>query len=360
MRRRPWRYPVAVTMATWTLVGLMLATQAYLAGVIRGEPVPWTRPLLVWMPWAYGWAVLTPLVWRMAEWVPIVHPRLARALAIHAAAAVVVVTLDLALFATMAPWLGAVNTTPSWAGTFSKLFGTTFLLHLPVYVLIVGTAHVARAMRLTRDREQRSLRLETQLADARLAALRAQLEPHFLFNALNTIAVLMREDVDAAERVLVRLSSLLRRTLEASDTREIPLRDELAFVEAYLAVESARFDDRLSYAIEVAPEWQHAAVPCLILQPLVENAVRHGLAERGAPLHITIQAHRRDDSLVLRVKDDGAGMVKDAADGIGLSNTRSRLALLYGPCQSVSIDSASARGVTVTLTIPWRTAGTTP
>ncbi len=145
--------------------------------------------------------------------------------------------------------IGATQVEPTWFGTFSRLLGTTFLLNLPVYWLIVAAAHVERLVRTAREKDRRQLRLEAQLADARLQTLRTQLQPHFLFNALNTISVLMHENVDSADRILLQLSALLRRSLDSSEAHEVALGEEIGFLESYLEIEQARFGGRLSYRI---------------------------------------------------------------------------------------------------------------
>jgi LytS/YehU family sensor histidine kinase len=189
--------------------------------------------------------------------------------------------------------------------------------------------------------------------------LRAQLDPHFLFNSLNTISVLMREDVDAADRVLVTLSRLLRRALEGSGAAEVPLREEVAFVEAYLEIEKARFADRLTYRVDVGPKLLEARVPSLLLQPLVENAVRHGLARRvdfETPGRIEIAAEEREGTLRLTVRDNGPGLDGTETPGVGLANTRSRLRLLYGDRHAFEMTPGAEGGVAVTIVLPLRPA----
>jgi LytS/YehU family sensor histidine kinase len=194
--------------------------------------------------------------------------------------------------------------------------------------------------------------LEAQLAEARLLMLRAQLEPHFLFNTLNTVAVLMRDNVDAADRVLVLLSGLLRRALDTSALAEVELREEVAFLEAYLALERVRFADQISYRFDIASPLLGARVPSLILQPLVENAIRHGLSGHATDGQIRIAAASSDGMLELTVSDNGAGLCTDASTGVGLSNTRSRLQLLYGRRHSFELSAAPGGGVMARIVIP--------
>ena len=251
--------------------------------------------------------------------------------------------------------VGASQVEPTWFGTLSRLLGTTLLLNLPVYWLIVAAAHVERLVRAARERDRRQLLLEAQLADARLQTLRAQLQPHFLFNALNTISVLMHEDVDTADRILLQLSGLLRRSLDGSETAEVTLGEEIDFLERYLRIEQARFGERLNYRLLVPDHMRAARVPTLILQPLVENALNHGIASRAGPGHVAVEAHRDGDMLVLSVSDDGRGLPQATTERIGLSNTRARLHLLYADRQRFEVRNSDEGGVVARIELPWRT-----
>ena len=346
---------IATAMGAWTLVGLLLATQAWVSAAMRDAPIAWSQAAAIWMTWAGLWALLTPVSLRLAALFPVEHPHRVRALMAHVLFGALLSAVNLAAFATLASQVGATSAGPTWFATFARLLGTAFLLNVPVYWLIVGIAHALRLARSARERERHALQLETQLADARLLTLRAQLQPHFLFNSLNTIAVLMREDVDAADRTLVLLSNLLRRALESSAAQEVELGEEISFLELYLAIEATRFSGRLTYAVDVDPPLLDAYVPSLILQPLVENAVRHGLATLGHAGRIEITAARAgDDMLRLTVLDNGVGMNRNADPGFGLSNTRSRLALLYGSRHSFELDNARDGGLLASLLIPLR------
>jgi len=346
----------AVVAAAWTVCGALLAAQAYVAGAMRGDPIALSRALAIWLAFAYAWALVTPAVLWIAARFPFARPRRTRAAVAHLAGGVIVVAMQLALFAVVAPFSGATSYAGTWLATFQRLIVSAFILDLPVYWIIVGAAEMVRLLRTSNERERRALRLETQLAEARLLALQAQLQPHFLFNTLNSISVLMREDVDAADRVLVRLSGLLRRALEGSSKHETPLRDEIAFLESYLEIEQTRFADRLSYRLDVAQDVLDARVPSLILQPLVENAIHHGIARRSSPGHVEITAQQRDGRMFLMVRDDGPGLSAQSTHGVGLTNTRARLEQLYGTAQSFELASSEHGGTTVSLTLPLRTS----
>ena len=345
-----------VVLAAWTLVAMLFAGQAWLAAQVRGEPLAWTRASAIWLAWGATWAALTPLAFVLIARFPLQRPRTLQALVVHAIASAGFAIVNLAVFALLAPVVGATQTEPTWFGTFRRLLGTTFFLNLPVYWLIVAAAQGERLVRAAREREGRQLRLEAQLADARLQALRSQLQPHFLFNALNTISVLMHEDVAAADRILLQLSALLRRGLDSSDTHEVTLGEEIAFLEHYLGIEQARFGGRLHYRIDADDTLLQARVPTLILQPLVENALRHGLASRAGPGRVDVSVERHGESLWLRVADDGRGLADDAVERVGLANTRARLRLLYADQQQLTLRKADGGGVIAEVTLPWRTA----
>lgn len=345
----------AAILAAWTLVAMLFAGQAWFAAQVRGEPLAWARASAIWLVWAAVWAALTPIALRLEARFPLQRPRILAALAVHGVASATCALVNLALFALAAPVIGATQVEPTWLGTFSRLLGTTFLLNLPVYWLIVAAAHVERLVRTAREKDRRRLRLEAQLADARLQTLRTQLQPHFLFNALNTISVLMRENVDAADRILLQLSALLRRSLDSTEAHEVTLGEEIAFLESYLEIEQARFGGRLSCRFLVPDEVLQARVPNLLLQPLIDNALRHGLATRAGPGKVEISADRYGDSLLLRVVDDGRGLPPATTERIGLANTRARLRLLYADKQRFEVRNSESGGVIAEIELPWRT-----
>jgi LytS/YehU family sensor histidine kinase len=183
-----------------------------------------------------------------------------------------------------------------------------------------------------------------------------QLQPHFLFNTLHSISALMHRDVEAADRMLTRLSDLLRLTLESASTPEVPLSRELDFLDAYLEIQQTRFEERLEVVRDIDPLALDALVPNLLLQPLVENAIRHGVANRTTGGRVEISARRENGRLTLSVRDDGPGLSPNAGQGVGLSNTRARLEHLYGEAQSLALANDPAGGVRVTVVAPYRSA----
>jgi two-component system, LytTR family, sensor kinase len=226
------------------------------------------------------------------------------------------------------------------------------------YIPIVVAAYALSSYQKLRERELRTSQLEAQLAKAHLESLKSQLRPHFLFNTLHSISALMHADVGAADKMMCRLSDLLRMSLEDVALQTTTLSRELEFVDGYLEIEKLRFEDRLNVHLDVASDTFDAEVPHLILQPLVENAVRHGIAKNTGQGELRIQAVRDSRSLLLRITDNGPGLigseVSASKSSLGLRSTRERLQTLYGAEQSFSIRSLEQGGVEVTVRIPFR------
>lgn len=272
---------------------------------------------------------------------------------------------QLAIYVYVRRWLpyGFPESQSAWQSFQNMMVGT---LHENVllYWSVVGLTHIAEYYRRFRERERRAAQLEieaaqleTQLARAQLDALKMQLHPHFLFNTLNTISILMQEDVAAANRMLLQLSELLRVALKNTNTNEVTLRQELDFLRSYLEIEQTRFQDRLKVKIEADAETLEAQVPNLILQPLVENAIRHAVTPRDSETLVEVRAERNNGHLQLIVRDNGDGMGEKSAEsnGIGLANTRARLEKLYGESQKFMLGEAANGGVQATITIPFHT-----
>jgi len=238
-------------------------------------------------------------------------------------------------------------------GFWMYLLVSTLALQFVIYAVLVAGAHGLEYYRRSREREQ----LEARLAETRLQLLSMQIQPHFLFNTLNTIAELVHEDPDTADTMIAGLSDLLRRALDLGATQQIPLSAELELLSRYLDIQRARFGERLQVSVNVDGAARNAAVPVLMLQPLVENAIRHGLAARIDAGRIDIDARLAGDRLVLDVTDDGAGNGDEIAPGperVGLGNTRARLDALYGDHCRLSLTRVPGRGARVSLEIPFR------
>ena len=233
---------------------------------------------------------------------------------------------------------------------FLHTFYDSLWMYVPLIALSAAYEYYARFT----EGDKRAAQLEAQLTRAELEALRNQLHPHFLFNTLNSIASLMHEDVQGADDMIADLSYMLRAYLRDTNEQEISLRQELDLLETYLRIQKRRFEDQLSYTIDVAETLYNAAVPTLLLQPFVENAILHGIAPRCSPGHVTVSARQHGGHLLLIVADDGVGFTPSGNVGIGVGNSRSRLKQLYGEDQSVELVSAPGQGTTVTVKLPFQ------
>ena len=229
---------------------------------------------------------------------------------------------------------------------------------IPTFCGLVAIAHALRFYERSKDRERRGLELQASLAQARLQALRMQMNPHFLFNTLNSIASLVQEDGKKAEEMITSLGELLRLTLRGTDRQEVTVREELQFLERYLHIEKTRFGERLQIDRAIDPDTLNGLVPILILQPLVENAVKHGIETQIAPGRIRLEIRRRGDQLSFIVTDNGRSPAASAngelREGIGLGNTRSRLKELYGEKSVMIVGFGQGTGFTAEIHIPWR------
>jgi LytS/YehU family sensor histidine kinase len=227
-----------------------------------------------------------------------------------------------------------------------------------IYLLTYALVAIADYARRNRERELRAARLERELSEARLAALKMQLNPHFLFNTLNMISSHVRDAPDTAEEMIAHLSDFLRMTLRHAQTQEVPLATELEFLDSYLAIMKARFESRLAVELGFEDSAREALVPHLVLQPLVENALTHAVGEHGRQGVLRLSASRRGDRLALVVEDNGPGLGVDGADavgrGVGLTNTAARLRELYGDDQRVVLGRADGGGCRVELELPYR------
>lgn len=352
--------PWSLFIGFWTIIGLSFASQFYLSSALFGyHTVTWGQAVSVTLGDWYVWAVLSlPIIW-FARRFPLHRRNWAQLVVIHVTASLVTsvayVFIRAAVGQLQNPLLGV--TTTFW-GTAEKLFLKNSFLNLLIYWIIVSVSLAFDYYRKFRDREVRAADLERRLAEARLMALQMQLNPHFLFNTLHTISALVHSDVEKADRMIVRLSELLRTALENTDANEVPLRDELDFLRRYLEIEQTRFGDRLEVHFQIAPETTDALVPNLVLQPIVENAIRHGIEPNRRHGIITLRSRREDDRLVLEVEDNGSGLKSGPPQrlGVGLANTRDRLEHLYGNRQKLEFQPAEQGGLRVRVTLPLRPA----
>ena len=343
----------ALIVGAWTLVAVFSAGQWYLFQLSRGATPDWLQGLLPNLVSCWMWAGFTPLIVRLARRFPLRRGAWAGTLALHLVLALGFSLLDASLDALLGRWFAVLR--PPVASLASQYFGQSFL-NVFSYFAVLAVASAVRYHALFSERQVAASRLEAQLLGAQIRALEMQLHPHFLFNTLHTVAALVRAGRNpAAVRMIAGLSDLLRASLRADGPAEIPLRDELALVERYLAIEQVRFQERLETRVSADPEALAGLVPALILQPLVENAIRHGIERRAAPGRVEVEARRQNGTLVLRVHDSSSGAPSPARDGagIGLSNTRTRLRHLYGERQRFELSELPGGGAVALVELPF-------
>jgi two-component system, LytTR family, sensor kinase len=349
----------AVIFLCWTGFALFFTSQSYMFQARSAGTIEWKGPLFNWLLGSYTWFVFTPLILKLSNSFPLQRGKLLRSIGTHLLAAIVINVLTIIIFVIArgritGPLPGARALYESARSFFVAEFHGGILLYWAIICISQGIDYYRRY----RDRELLASNLETRLVEARLNALRMQLHPHFLFNALNSVSVLMRKDVDAADRMLIQLSGLLRITLAGTEAHEIRLRHELEILERYLEIEQIRFQDRLTVRMQVDQSALDALVPQLFFQPLVENAIRHGIADREIGGVIDVRAERQNDMLYLQVRDNGPGLNisrGNLTEGVGLSNTRARLDYLYGAGSRFEVCDAEEGGLIVTAAFPFHT-----
>src|SRR5258708_2530149 len=324
------------------------------------------------LPYWLLWAGLAPVVFLFTRRFAIDRERWFLNSMLHIVACVALTIAHRAIYLIIG-WLLHVAAYQKLS-SIPELYSSDILFNLPTGFMSYGTifliSYVIDYYRRHQQEELKISRLKAELAqaqlqvtEAQLQALKMQLHPHFLFNTLNSISALLDEDVDAADQMLARLGDLLRLTLENSGAQQVTLQEELEFLRCYLEIEHVRFHDRLTVNMQIEPRALDARVPNLILQPIVENAIRHGIVSRIAPGHIEISASLSGDALQLQVKDNGPGLRlveggrATVKEGLGLANTRARLAQMYGPAHRFEMADAPEGGLQVTLTIPFESSG---
>ncbi len=352
--QRPW-LKWTLLFLFWTVLGFAFAGQLYLSRLRSDSPLPWSVAMNRYLADYYVFALLSVPAILVARRFPAVGLRWPVAAAVHLAGGALFSLGWIALRAVWEQWRTRMELAPTtFEAAFSQALGLTFFFNLLWYGGIVAAQNAVTYYWKFHERELHAAALETRLTEARLQALQMQLNPHFLFNTLNAIASLMHKDVDAADRMIVRLSELLRYALDSTDEQEVPLHQELDFLGRYLDIQRARFGERLVIRQEIAPDVLDARVPNLILQPLVENAIEHGIEPRARAGEILLRAFRRGAMLILEVQDNGKGLAPGGkpAEGIGLANTRARLQQLYGASQRLELQPASPEGLVVHIELP--------
>jgi two-component sensor histidine kinase len=390
----------SLALGLWCLLVLAFAGQ-----VVFARSIDWVDAVKIslhdWVPWA----LLAPLVAALAYWFPLRHPKLYYTIPIHilacAGSLFIAEWINRSLEPFLRPSQAALRFNrpgaPDEPFERGRAFGPPprrpepdefppgpgfepppdrgfapplearragFLrnsvmrgrFNAPVYWIVVSIVHALSYYRRSQERERKAIELENRLTQARLEVLRMQLHPHFLFNTLHAISTLVHKDPKAADEMITNLSELLRATLDSSDQQEIPLRQELDLLDRYLEIQQVRFGQRLQIEKQIDTSALDAVVPTLILQPLVENAIKHGIEPRPGPGRILIRAQKNDRALHLSIRDNGNGLqpAPNKPEGIGLANTRARLQELYGSQARLLLNSGSDGGCSVELEMPYR------
>ena len=356
--RRFWAR-AGLLLGAATLLGVLFASRTYVLYSFYPErSISLSEALIPALGDWYLWALVAPAMFWLVGRVPIDPSRWARSAMVYVAAGVVIATVK--FFMDYAASHLVLENPLSLA---LPSFIYRFYAHFMTYWVIIAVAHAIEYNRKYRDRQLRASQLEARLAQVQLQVLRMQLQPHFLFNTLHAISTLMHRDVDAADRMLVQLSDLLRLTIDKIGVHEVSLKEELEFLRSYLEIEQTRFQDRLTIQLDIEPATLDARVPNLILQPIVENSIRHGVAPRSEPGRIQVRSTREDGTLHLMVRDNGPGLSRAEAaedghhEGLGLANIRARLIQRYGDDARLVLENHPEGGLVATLSIPFRVDG---
>ena len=347
--KKHWKVACLI-VGCWLFMALLFTPQTYLTNLRSPTPLTWGQAFLATLLLFQVWSLLTPLLLWLGARFPLERQRLLRNLAIHILLSGPVALAHIWLLQT-------VNTLLlNWSRSYQPPVPVKALLvglgatNIMVYWGIVAVSQAVNYFRKYQEREFR-------LAQAQLHSLRMQLHPHFLFNTLNAIAELVYSDPKAADHCIVSVSELLRFSLESHRTQEVTLKEEIDFLEKYLEIQKTLMRDRLRVRLNVEPETLDASVPNMLLQPLVENAIKHGISPRPEGGSVEVFARRLDGKLYVEITDDGRGM-QDQQDtnGVGLVNTQERLKHLYGGAHTFNLSSFPGRGVTIRISLPFKEA----
>jgi two-component system, LytTR family, sensor kinase len=344
----------SILLGAWLAVSLFACGAILLARTMLGLPTPVRVLFVLELPVWFFWVAAAVCIVRLSSRFPLDRTRPWTGLGVHLAGAIVAAALFIGF---RMLWYQAFNPLPYLDGDvpvwYWRMFREHFVAGFTLYWAVVGVYHAFTNYARFRRRDVEARIIRGQLAEARLDALRLQLRPHFLFNALNTVSSVLEENPRRARRIIGRLGELLRASLRTDTNALVPLKEELELVVAYLEIEGERFGGRLAYSVHIPDGLADTRVPSFILQPLVENAVRHGIAPREGPGHISLRALTTGDFLEIHVEDDGVGISAGAIrDGIGLGNTRRRLRELYQGSASVSLLPRAGAGLDVRIRIP--------
>lgn len=350
-----------IVLIVWFVLSLLIAAQRY-SFFLQTDPNIRFHTTLLWslFIWSF-WALATPIIFKLGREFPLKKQHWHYTVLLHILFSLFFAVLHIGFFSFLSSsvWLNP-NSRENFYGAFINSARIFLYVEFIFYWAILGAGTAHDAYRKARERELQTKELETQLGLAKLQTLKMQIQPHFLFNALNTVSMLVRNNENnQAVQMIAGLGDLLRSSLDGNSTQFVSLSSELDFIKRYLAIEQFRFSDRLQIEIDVPDELLSAKVPNLILQPLVENSIKHGIAKTSSARSVRISARKENETLELCVQDDGAGFSSDCDDedkqGIGLKNTRIRLSHLYGNEQEMILQNAEkTTGAIVKLKIPYR------
>jgi two-component system, LytTR family, sensor kinase len=332
----------------WTVLALLSASQLAVALGAEGRPVVWPELLSNRLVDWYSCAIFTPVFFWLARRYPIDRRQWPRHLPLHVLAAAVITPIKFALEGWILVDLMGWQFPP-----LGRLMAHSFITENIAFWCVIAAVHAIEFHQRVREREVLTARLQARLSEAQLDALTSRLHPHFLFNTLQGISTLVYRDPAAADAMLGHLSTLLRRALTRGPGHEVSLAEELALLEEYLAIVQVRLGDRVAIAREVDDTALSGLVPQLLMQPLVENAIEHGVARRAGAGRIGIKVAREGSLLRVSVTDDGPGLERSAPEGVGLGSTRLRLGELYGEQAKLSLDPGAGGGLVVTVTLPF-------
>ena len=361
-----WRW----ICAAWLVPALMSVVQTLTVATLKPPRgvrfmsiAPSTRVMAVldfgeWMTWA----LLTPAIFALVRRFPLRRGRLWPSVAVHAVMALLLtLAVETAWYIAATPFRMTSAPAVFRPGVLRQLYWNTVMSSVVssafIYVAVVGVASIFAYQRRLHEREMRAALLESELSSARLHALKMQLHPHFLFNALHAVTVLIRDNPGAATRMVTQLGELLRLTLARADSAQVTLRDELDLLRLYLDIETTRFKDRLEIVYDINPETLTALVPDLLLQPLAENAIRHGVSQTRGNARLRVRSTHDGDHIVIEIHDNGHGFDETTArENVGLGSTRRRLQTLYGDDQSLTLTRSDEEGGCVArVRLPLRT-----
>lgn len=354
--------PALHLLAIWTIPAVITAGQGYFLLAYENNPQPFLRQLELQLPIWWYWVGATPIIAWLLRRFPLERGRLGASVPAHVTFALISAVAHTALIAyvsRMMARLPAGETMQPYNVWLRGYLRSRLQFELLTYVLVLAGLLALTWYRRVKERDLAASRLQAQLSDAELRALKMQLHPHFLFNTLHAISVLIRENPTSAQRTVTLLGDLLRATLATAGIQVVTLREELTFLRRYLEIEEIRFQDRLSVRFDIDASVEDALVPNLILQPLVENAVRHAVEPKTTPGTVLVRARRELETLELSVLDDGPGVDgpgSSSGNGIGLSTTRARLEGLYGGAGQLRLEPRPEGGLAVIVRIPFRTS----